>query len=159
MPGMSGLEAVSQIKFKLPNVDIVMLTSFSDKKSIFHAFRSGASGYLLKTESPLEIREKILLLKKGGAPLSSSVTKKLVSWFNPPFKMFKRHQTKNKLTKTEKVVVSILVKGLSYQEIADELNISINSIRSHIKNIYRKLEINSKTKLMEKYKDFDFDQL
>ena len=159
LPGISGLEAIPKIKSALPEVDVVMMTSFCDDETIFKALRLGAIGYLLKDNTQKELEKSLLSIQKGGTPLAPSIARKIVAHFNPPKSIFRLSKGKGKLTKTEKLVLNHLINGLSYQEIANQMTVSINSVRSHIKNIYSKLKIHSRVKIIEKYKNFDFSQL
>lgn len=154
LPGMSGLEAIRKIKMKLPDVEIVMLTTFNDSETIFKALRAGAAGYLLKDYTKLEFQKVLLNTREGGAPISPQVAKKIITYFTPPKSLFSIKKQKENITKTEKIVLHHLVKGLSYNEIANQMNVSINSVRHHIRNIYKKLQVNSRAKLIDKYKDF-----
>lgn len=155
LPGMSGLQAITKIKRKLPKLIIVMLTTFADTESIFQAFRAGASGYLLKDNTQYELQKLLLSIKEDGAPIAPEVAKKVVDYFNPPKSFFSGNNTKGELTKTENLVLHNLVKGLTYQEVADEMEIKINTVRHHIKNIYKKLQVNSRAKLIDRYKNLN----
>jgi DNA-binding NarL/FixJ family response regulator len=159
LPGMSGLAGIPKIKHKLPQLDIVMLTMFSDDDTIFKALRLGAIGYLLKDTTQKELETSLSMIKKGGAPISPIIAKKIVNYFSPPKSLFSFSKKKEKLTRTQKIILHHLIQGLTYQEIADHQNVSINSVRTHIKAVYAKLQINSRVKLMKKYKDFDLDDL
>lgn len=159
LPGISGVKAISKIKPKLPDIQIIMLTTFCDDETIFKAMRSGANGYLVKDFSQFELQQQLLLIQEGGAPLSPAIAKKLINYFNPPKSIFSLSKKKDKLTPTEKLVLHNLIKGLSYNEIGMQMEISINSVRSHIKNIYKKLQVNSRNKLIDKYKDSLLDFL
>ncbi|PHN06120.1 response regulator [Flavilitoribacter nigricans] len=149
LPGISGIEALPKILTMAPDVQVVMLTSFADHESVFQALRNGASGYLLK-DSSLSVIEQILQDTHRGIPaLSPAIALKIIRYFNqkpqgPSCKM---------LTKKEGHVLQLLVDGLSYKLIAGEMNVSINGIRYHIKNIYRKLHINSRSELFQLYRD------
>ena len=154
LPGMSGIDAIGKIKNKLPNINIIMLTTYNNSDTIFKALRSGADGYLVKDFTKREFQKMMLTLKEGGSPLSPQVAKKIITHFNPP--LWTRLSGKNGLgiSKTEKDVLHHLVKGLSYQETADQMNLSINTVRHHVRNIYKKLEVNSRAKLIDKYKSY-----
>ena len=157
LPGKSGLEALPIIKSKLPDVCIVMLTVFSDDETVFQALRLGAEGYIEKDFTKHEFRRLLLSVMSGGAPLSPGVAKKIVTYFHPPLALFNLPK-KNGLSKKEKLILDNLVQGLSYKEIAKTQHISINTVRHHVKNIYKKLQVNSRAKIMEKYKGFDFNK-
>lgn len=146
--------AILNIKFKMPSVEVIILADEDDNENVLKAFRAGAKGYLLKDFNQYELRKQLLTILQGGSPISPSVAKVLIEHFNPPETLFSNEKNKFGLTATEKIVLHQLVKGLSYQEIGTQMEISINSVRSHIKNIYKKLNVNSRAKLMNKYQDF-----
>lgn len=147
LPGMSGLDGIRLIKSKYPKTEIIMLTVFNTNEKILKALEAGASGYLLKDTPLRKIKEAIFDLKSGGAPMNPVVAKRVLGFFSNP------QQPENqpsKLTKREKEIVDCLVEGMNYQSIAEKLQISIETIRSHIKVIYPKLEIKSKSELIRK---------
>ncbi|MEL7834164.1 response regulator transcription factor [Fodinibius sp. Rm-B-1B1-1] len=147
LPGMSGIKGIGLIKEKYDNVDIIMLTVYHDSHKIFNALRAGASGYLLKHTSLPEIKESILKLVDGGAPMSPQIARKVINHFqeNAPKK-----DSDSDLTPREHDIVNGLVDGLSYKMIADRYDISIDTVRAHIRNIYRKLHVNSKAEVITK---------
>lgn len=147
LPGMSGIKGISLIKEKYEDVDIIMLTIYHDSHKIFNALRAGASGYLLKHTSLPEIKESILKLIDGGAPMSPQIARKVINHFqeNAPKK-----NTDSDLTPREHDIVNGLVDGLSYKMIADRYDISIDTVRAHIRNIYKKLHVNSKAEVIAK---------
>ena len=142
MPGTTGIEAVKKIKEKSPSPEILMLTGFDDDKNIFESITAGASGYLLKKTSPKNIIEAVKDAHSGGAPMTSSVAKQVLQLF-----VGKPVTGSNDflLTPKEKEVLNLLVNGFSYKMIASEMAISIETVRSHIKHIYEKLHVNSKS--------------
>ena len=146
LPGMSGIKGMEVIKSKYPEVEIIMLTVYHDSHKIFDSLKAGASGYLLKHTSLPEIKESIEDLMKGGAPMSPQIARKVISHFND-------EPAKNKdsmLTNREQDIVNGLVDGLSYKMIADRYDISIDTVRAHIRNIYKKLHVNSKAEVIAK---------
>jgi DNA-binding NarL/FixJ family response regulator len=147
LPGMSGIKGIGLIKEKYEDVDIIMLTVYHDSHKIFNALRAGASGYLLKHTSLPEIKESILKLVDGGAPMSPQIARKVINHFqeNAPKK-----NTDSDLTPREHDIVNGLVDGLSYKMIADRYDISIDTVRAHIRNIYKKLHVNSKAEVIAK---------
>lgn len=147
LPGMSGIKGIGLIKEKYEGVDIIMLTVYHDSHKIFNALRAGASGYLLKHTSLPEIKESILKLVDGGAPMSPQIARKVINHFqeNAPKK-----NTDSDLTPREHDIVNGLVDGLSYKMIADRYDISIDTVRAHIRNIYKKLHVNSKAEVIAK---------
>ena len=147
LPGMSGIKGIGLIKEKYPEIDIIMLTVYHDSHKIFNALRAGASGYLLKHTSLPEIKESILKLIDGGAPMSPQIARKVINHFqeNTPKK-----NKESDLTPREHDIVNGLVDGLSYKMIADRYDISIDTVRAHIRNIYKKLHVNSKAEVIAK---------
>lgn len=149
LPGMSGIDGMRLIKEQHPDVDIIMLTVFNDWQKIFDSLCAGASGYLLKNTPLAEIRKAIESVRSGGAPMSPEIARKVLEHFNPAGS---RAQPKieSPLTPKEKEIVIGLVDGLSYKMIGDRMDISIDTIRFHIKNIYKKLHVNSKAEVISK---------
>lgn len=148
LPGMTGIEAIPKIKAKAPNIEIVILTAFNDSDKIYGALRAGATGYLLKGDSLDFIEQKVMDLKDGIPALSPSVARKIIAFFNK-----KPEVVGVTLTNRETEVLRHLIEGLSYKEIANKMVNSINSIRTHVKNIYKKLQIHSRSELMKMYLD------
>jgi DNA-binding NarL/FixJ family response regulator len=147
MPGINGIEGVKMIKEKYPNIKILMQTIFEDNEKIFHSILAGASGYILKNTSPSRILDFIKETYEGGAPMSPSVATKvlkIVAETSAP-----KVDTFN-LSEREKEVLSCLVKGMSYKLIADACLISIDTVRGHIRNIYEKLHVHSKSEAVVK---------
>lgn len=146
LPGMSGIEGIGIIKEKYPEIEIIMLTVYHDSHKIFDSLKAGASGYLLKHTSLPEIKESIQKLAAGGAPMSPQIARKVIQHFNKPDKK----ETESDLTPREQDIVNGLVDGLSYKLIADRFDISIDTVRAHIRNIYKKLHVNSKAEVITK---------
>ena len=146
LPGMSGLNAIRFIKEKIPETDIIMFTVHNDPHRIFQALSAGATGYLLKNTRMAQISEAIETCASGGAPMSPTIARQVVEFFNPK----KKSDRRSPLTQREDEIVVALVEGLSYKMIAGRLEISIETVRHHIKNIYRKLEVNSKSEVVSK---------
>ncbi len=147
LPGMSGIKGIGLIKEKYPEIDIIMLTVYHDSHKIFNALRAGASGYLLKHTSLPEIKESVIKLLSGGAPMSPQIARKVIHHFQDNAQKKKQ---KSNLTDREHDIVNGLVDGLSYKMIADRLNISIDTVRAHIRNTYKKLHVNSKAEVIAK---------
>jgi DNA-binding NarL/FixJ family response regulator len=147
MPGMTGLEALPIIKATNPNIQVLMLTVFDDDERIFQAIRGGASGYLLKNTPPAEIIQAVFDVYRGGSPMTSSVARKVLQHFQQPAKVSSSEQL---LSAREQDILKGLMKGYSYKLIADELHISIDTVRTHIRNVYEKLQVNSKTEAILK---------
>ena len=143
LPGMSGIQGVPKIKQFMPHAEVIMVTVFDDGEKVFKALCAGATGYLLKNTPIAEVGNNLLKIKEGGAPMSPAIARKVIEYFHPK----KKTET---LTPKEEQIVQGLVDGLSYKMIADRLQISIHTVNSHIKNIYRKLEVNSKAEVVAK---------
>ncbi len=147
LPGMSGIKGISIIKDEYPEIEIIMLTVYHDSHKIFDSLCAGASGYLLKHTSLPEIKESIVDLMDGGAPMSPQIARKVIHHFQD--EQPKKDPDSN-LTPREHDIVNGLVDGLSYKMIADRYDISIDTVRAHIRNIYKKLHVNSKAEVIAK---------
>ena len=143
MPGISGIEAVRIIREKFPEVQIMMQTVFEDNEKVFDSICAGASGYLLKNSLSEQIVAAIKELKRGGAPMSPGIAKKVVTRFQQQNPYIKNDEYK--LGDREKEILTCLTKGMSYKMIAGVCFISIDTVKFHIKNIYEKLQVNSKS--------------
>lgn len=135
LPGMSGIECVRQVKQQLPQVDILMLTVHENDAVVFESLCAGACGYLTKNTPPGRLLEAIREVHAGGAPMSTNIARMVIG-------SFKTNDSAG-LSEREREVLSLLCKGKSYKMIADDLFISSDTVRSHIKSIYKKLEVNS----------------
>lgn len=146
LPGMSGIEGVKKLREKLPQLDIIMLTVHKDDEIVFESLCAGACGYLMKNISPDKLLAAIREVYEGGAPMSTNIARKIVTSFRIP---------QNKLlTQRETEVLNQLCKGQSYKMIAEALFISEETIHFHIKNIYKKLQVHSKSEAVAKaFKD------
>lgn len=147
LPGMSGIEVVDLIKQKLPDVKIIMLTVFDDDDNILKAIMAGADGYLLKKTSPANILSALEESLTNGSPMTPSVAKKVLELF--------RNYAPNKtddfsLTKRELEVLESIINGCNNKEIAENLFISIETVRNHIRHIYEKLQVHSKSEAVIK---------
>ena len=150
MPGMSGIQGVWEIKKHFPEIKVLMLTVFEDDEKIFGAIKAGANGYLLKKDSPQKILEAIDAVYRGESPMNGMIAAKVLDFF--------QHQhTKNKelhqsnLTEREHEILQLLMHGNSYKENAAAIFISVETLNSHIKNIYKKLNVHSRSELSAKY--------
>ena len=145
--GMSGIEGIPLIKNELPATDIIMLTTFEDSDSIFNALCAGACSYLSKKTPLTKILEAVEVVHKGGSYMSPNIARKIVNSYAPKTK-------KTELLSTRQMeIVQGIIDGKSYKMIAADLFISLDTVRSHIKNIYKTLEINSKAELIRKSYD------
>lgn len=149
MPVVNGLEGTKILSKKFPALPIIMLTVFDDDENIFNAICAGATGYLLKKSSPEKIIASIFDVLEGGAPMTSSIAKKVLNFF--PKKPTQSPTDTYHLTSRETDILNCLVKGQSYKLISAELGISIDTVRSHIKKIYDKLHVNSATEAVSKF--------
>ncbi len=149
LPGMSGIEGMKIVKEKHPDIDIVVFSVYNDPKRIFDSLVAGATGYLLKNTPLEEIKEGIELLANGGSPMSPQIARKVIEYFGKP-NIGKKKEVESPLSAKEKEIVVGLVDGLSYKLIADRMNISIETVRFHIKNIYRKLHVHGKAEVISK---------
>jgi DNA-binding NarL/FixJ family response regulator len=151
MPGTNGLQGLKLIREIDTDVKVLMLTVFDDNKNVFDAIRNGANGYVLKKTPPSKLLEYIQEAHTGGAPMTSSIASQVLKMFS------NQHMEKGedyKLSDREKEVLTLLVNGYSYKMISSEMFISIDTVRSHIKKIYEKLHVNSKSEAVAKaFKD------
>lgn len=145
--GMSGIKGIPLILNELPEVDVIMLTTFEDNDSIYKALCAGACSYLSKTTSLKKILETLEIVHNGGSYMSPSIARKIVNRFAP------KHNHSEVLTSRQKDIVTGIVDGKSYKMVANDLFVSLDTVRSHIKNIYKALEINSKAELIKKSYD------
>jgi DNA-binding NarL/FixJ family response regulator len=152
MPGLGGIAGLKLIRSRFEKVKVVMLTVFDDNENVLQAMQAGADGYLLKKTPPSKLLEAVLDVYEGGAPMTSSVARQVLQLF--------AHQTPAKaphhyqLSDREKEVLQWLVNGYSYKMVAAQLFISLETVRSHVKKIYEKLQVNSKSEAVAKaFKD------
>jgi DNA-binding NarL/FixJ family response regulator len=148
MAGMDGIECVRHLKTLAPEIQIVMLTVYEDIEKIFKALSAGATGYLLKRYEPDELLQAIRDVQAGGSPMSNSIARKVVASFQ---KASQADEKQYLLTVREQSVLDSLARGLAYKQIGDELGISINTIRTHLRHIYEKLHVQSRTEAVAKY--------
>lgn len=146
LPGINGIEAVRNLKSKCPGTQFIMSTIYEDDDNIFESLKAGASGYLLKKTAPAKLLDAIVEVQNGGSPMSSQIARKVITSF----------QNKNSIDETEiltpkeKEILRALAKGLRYKEIADGMKISIETVRSHARKIYEKLQVQSRTEALNK---------
>ncbi len=148
MPQISGIECVTKLKLRQPSLQIMMLTSFEDDEKIFQSLLAGASGYLLKKTPPAKLLEAIDEIHNGGSPMSNQIARKVVETFQSSGSP--QNETVG-LTQREQEILSHLAKGYRYKEIADTLFISVETVRTHLRNIYDKLHVRSRTEAVLKY--------
>jgi len=140
MPGINGIQAVQLIRYFDTSVHIIMLTVFDTNEKVFEALCAGASGYLLKKTSPFKVIEAINDVCNGGAPMTMEIAKKVLGHFSKPAAKIERAYN---LSEREKEILFCLTQGYSYKMIAEQLQLSIDTIRFYIKQIYLKLQVNS----------------
>jgi DNA-binding NarL/FixJ family response regulator len=146
LPGMSGIGGMKLITGKYPRVNIIMFTVYIDSHKIFESLCAGASGYLLKNTSFPEMKQAIEIIHNGGSMMSPPIARKVMEHFHSG----RRRQVASPLTDKEKEIVQGLVDGLSYKMIAGSASISIETVRTHIKNIYKKLHVHCKADVIRK---------
>jgi DNA-binding NarL/FixJ family response regulator len=148
LPGISGIECILALKEQKVPMQFIMLTVFEDTDDIFHSLSAGATGYLLKQTPPVKLLEAIQDVYRGGSPMSGEIARKVVQSFQHPLP---NYATANSLTKREDEILSYLVKGYFYKEIAGLLFISVETVRTHIRNIYEKLQVRTRSEAILKY--------
>ena len=151
MPGMSGIEVTRKICESFPHIKILIQTVFNDTEKIFLALCAGASGYILKNDPPHKYLEAINEVYDGGAPVSPSVAKKLLGFFsNKNVILVSPGNTDYQLSEREKELLSLMVEGLNYKAIAERAFISYETVRTHVKHIYKKLHVASRSEAVMK---------
>jgi DNA-binding NarL/FixJ family response regulator len=149
LPNMSGVDCVAHLKELLPVVKAIMVTVYEDPDRIFRALRAGASGYLLKRSTPEEVLNAMREVQEGGGAMSGEIARKVIGYF--------REQTKTKaevdeLTPREREVLELVVHGLSNKEISERLTVTVAAVRFHLKHIYQKLHVHSRTEAALKFR-------
>jgi DNA-binding NarL/FixJ family response regulator len=146
LPGISGIECTRCLKERVPAMHVVMLTTFDDSELVFESLKAGATGYILKRALAAQILAAVRDVFDGGAPMSGAIAHKVVQFF-------RQNQSASEvqaLTDREREVLNALSEGQQYKEIADQLSISINTVRKYIKSIYEKLHVNTRTGAVRK---------
>jgi DNA-binding NarL/FixJ family response regulator len=154
LPGMSGIECVARLKARLPNVQVLMLTTYEETDLIFDSLRSGASGYLLKNLPPAELVQAVEQVHAGGAPMSMQIARKVVSHFQ---RIKQPASEVEQLTNREQEILALLAKGYLYKEIAEALGITLSTVRAHLHTVYEKLHVQSRTQAVVKFLGRDED--
>ncbi len=148
LPGMNGIECVAKLKATMPGLRVLILTTYQESDLIFNCLRVGANGYLLKDMPAEELIQAIQQVHSGGAPMSMQIARKVVAYFHE----IKEPQSDTaKLTQREQEILGLLAKGYLYKEIADQLGISLNTMKSHQHAIYEKLHVQSRTEATLKF--------
>jgi DNA-binding NarL/FixJ family response regulator len=148
LPGMSGIECTALLKQRLPKLQILMVTIYSNNKSVFEALKVGASGYLLKNVSSEEVIRSIIEVVEGGAPMSGQIARRVIEAFRQPAP---KDLAGTQLTTREKAILHLLAKGYANKEIASQLDIGVSTVRTHIEHIYEKLHVHCRTEAAAKY--------
>jgi len=149
LPKMSGIECVAELKVLLPAVQVIMVTVYEDPDRIFCALRAGACGYFLKRSTPEQVLTAIRDVQTGGVPMSSEIARKVIAHFQ---EQENAATDVEKLSAREREVLDLVVRGLSNKEIVGRLNITIESVRWHLRNIYEKLHVHSRTEVLVKFR-------
>jgi DNA-binding NarL/FixJ family response regulator len=146
LPGKSGIECIAALREKCPQTNFMICSAFDDSESVFKALKAGATGYLIKTVQPSKLLDAIIEIHNGGSPMNAHIARKVVSTFNEA----NINAEMEKLSAREKTIAELLAKGLRYKEISDRLFLSTETVRTHIRNIYQKLQVNSRTEALNK---------
>ena len=149
LPGMNGIEGLKKAKEKQSDIDILMLTIYEDSNMVFEALCAGACGYLVKKTPPSKLLDAIKEVYNGGSPMSSQIARKVIGVFQQN-KNFAFGNEKFGLSGRELEVLNLLSNGNNYQDIADKLFISVDTVRHHIRNIYKKLHVHSQSEAVAK---------
>ncbi len=152
MPEMDGVQATEIISNRWPNIKIIMCTVFDDEQNIFEAIMAGASGYILKDEPPVKVHKSVYEALEGGAPMSPMIAKKSLTLIRKGKPSELIIEKDYELTKRELEVLEQIAKGLSYDQISDNLFISYGTARKHVENIYKKMKVHNKVEALEKAK-------
>jgi DNA-binding NarL/FixJ family response regulator len=147
LPGVNGIDCIKEVKKKIPNTQFMMFTVYENDEKVFEALKAGASGYLLKNTSLLQMVEALKELYNGGSPMSANIARKLVTVFREQERKFDDMET---LSHRENEILQLLSKGLLYKEIAEQLSISVSTVRQHIHKIYEKLHVQNRTEAINK---------
>jgi len=148
LPGIDGVECVQKLSGLLPQMQMVMLTVYDDTDAIFNSLAAGASGYLLKPVSAVQLLAAVKDVYAGGAPMTSNIVRKVVQTFKQP--VATAHETEN-LSTREQEVLDYLAKGYLYKEIADQLSISYGTVHTYIERVFKKLHVRSRAQAVAKY--------
>lgn len=147
LPGIDGIQCIRQLKTLHPRMQMMVLTVYDNADTIFNAIKAGATSYLLKTTPPEKVIEAIREVNQGGSPISSQIARKVIDAFLLKEKTNDYFQD---LSRREQEILSLLSKGFRYKEIADQLFLSIDTVRTHVRNIYEKLHVNSRSEALRK---------
>jgi len=151
LKGMSGIECTRRLKAMKPDLQIVMLTVYEDDERIFTALKAGASGYLLKRLRPAKLLEAIREVHAGGSPMSHAIARKVVESFQKSGNVAETEEMKEHLASRERMVLDCLARGMTYQQTAGHLSISLDTVRTYVRRIYEKLRVQSRDEAVAKY--------
>lgn len=154
LPNRSGIECTALLKQQLPQLPIIILTVYNDPDTLFKALRAGACGYLLKRVRPDEILESIREVLRGGAPMSSEIARQVVAAFQEPAPAGVQDDG---LSRREKEILDCLLRGLSNKEIAGQLSISVFTVKNHLRHVYEKMQVRSRTDVLLKFRNQKYD--
>lgn len=149
LPGLNGVECVRQLKLQCPETQFIMLTVYEDTDNIFNALAAGATGYLLKRSSRDELLQAIRDVVNGGSPMTTHIARKVVQSFQRPTP--RAADTAAELSPREREVLDLLAQGFLYKEIADRLGVSYETVHTHIRRIYEKLQVRTRTEAVAKF--------
>lgn len=147
LPGISGIDLIGKLRITNPGMLHLVCSTHHDNQTIFQALKAGASGYLLKDSTNVQIQNAVIELYNGGSPMSPYIARQIVNTFHEPVKILE-----NPLSIRENEIIGLVANGLSYQEIADQLFIHVETVKKHIRNIYTKLQVNNKVMAINKFK-------
>lgn len=147
LPGMNGIDCIQRLKMLHPRMQMMVLTVYDNPDNIFNALKAGATSYLLKSTAPEKVIEAIEEVYNGGSPISSQIARKVIEAFAVREKTNEYFQ---ELSRREQEILAHLSKGYRYKEIADKLYVSLDTVRTHIRNIYEKLQVNSRAEALKK---------
>jgi DNA-binding NarL/FixJ family response regulator len=148
LPGISGVECVRRLKPQMPTTQVIMLTVYQNTEHIFNALAAGATGYMLKQTPPAELLSAIRDVQGGGSPMSGHIARKIVQSFQQAGKISEEAQS---LSPRETEVLALLAKGFLYKEIADSMKVTYATVHTHIRHIYEKLHVRSRTEAVAKH--------
>jgi DNA-binding NarL/FixJ family response regulator len=141
LPGLNGIEGIRRVKAVAPSVDVIMLTVFDDEEKVFQAICAGASGYLLKSDPPDKIVESLKEILTGGAPVNARIARKMIALFSN----IAAPKGNYSLTEAEKKILALLVEGETTKQIAHQLKVTYHTVDTHLRNIYLKLQVHSRS--------------
>lgn len=141
LPGLNGIEGIRRVKAIAPSIDVIMLTVFDDEDKVFKAICAGASGYLLKGDPPDKIVESLKEILTGGAPVNARIARKMIAMFSE----IAAPRGDYSLTEAEKRILGLLVEGETTKQIAHRLNVTYHTVDTHLRNIYLKLQVHSRS--------------